>query len=112
MVGEGADADVVVVGAGAGGVAAALTLHRLGAKVVIVDRAAHRPILGESLPPAADGMLCDMGVQTALVGCGHLPVYGNRSMWGSDTPAETDFIHQPSGRGWRLDRAAFDAQLE
>ena len=41
----------------------------------------------------------------------HLPCYGNVSVWGGDEPATTDFIFDPNGHGWRLDRARFDATL-
>jgi flavin-dependent dehydrogenase len=33
------------------------------------------------------------------------------SLWGSETPYETDFIFNPYGVGWRLDRRRFDALL-
>ena len=33
------------------------------------------------------------------------------SVWGTDEPVATDFIFDPNGHGWHLDRARFDATL-
>lgn len=103
--------DVVVVGGGAAGAASAIALSRLGARVVVIDRRSTRPILGETLPPAAARVLAQVGLELEPAGRDHLPVYGNRSSWGSVVLAESDFIHQPPGHGWRIDRPAFDAEL-
>ena len=42
---------------------------------------------------------------------GHLPCYGNRAVWGSTMATETDFLRDPDGHGWHLDRALVDAWL-
>jgi flavin-dependent dehydrogenase len=42
---------------------------------------------------------------------GHLPSYGNRSVWGTDSPVERDFIFGTQGQGWQLDRLKFEAAL-
>jgi flavin-dependent dehydrogenase len=39
----------------------------------------------------------------------HSPAFGVRSAWGSDALVETDFLSNPLGEGWLLDRARFDA---
>jgi flavin-dependent dehydrogenase len=42
---------------------------------------------------------------------GHLPSYANRSAWGSSHLVDTDFLFNPYGAGWHLDRRRFDAML-
>lgn len=41
----------------------------------------------------------------------HQAAYGTRAAWGSATLTETDFLANPLGTGWQLDRSQFDAQL-
>lgn len=104
--------DVAVIGGGPAGSAAALTLAGAGVPVLMVDRGdvgAHT--VGESLPPAAAPLLRDLGVWERFLGDGHLPSHGNRSVWGNPTPDDHDFLSQPEGIGWHLDRPRFDAML-
>jgi len=103
--------DVAVIGGGPAGASAALALARLGARVALVDRGVARPRLGESLPPAAIPVLRELGVWAEPEAAGHRPTPGLRSHWGGPEAAEVDFVRQPYGPGWRLDRARFDAQL-
>src|SRR6185436_12644217 len=37
--------------------------------------------------------------------------HGNRAWWGSPEPTETDFLRDPEGPGWHLDRTRFEAWL-
>jgi flavin-dependent dehydrogenase len=68
--------------------------------------------IGEMLPPAAGVILRDLGVWEEFVSSGgHLPCYGNLSAWGSEVLQETDFIFDPHGHGWHLDRPLFDRFL-
>lgn len=104
--------DVVVFGAGPAGTAAAITLSRLGASVVVVERRLSRAWrIGESLPPAARPLLHTLGVLAEIDCDGHLPSFGNCSAWGTDQLAATDFIFNMNGSGWQLDRAKFDDRL-
>jgi hypothetical protein len=52
-----------------------------------------------------------MGLLDEFLAEGHSPCYGNRAVWGAATPVVTDFIHDPDGHGWHLDRARFDGWL-
>ena len=42
---------------------------------------------------------------------GHLPYYGNQSRWSSEVLKETDFLRDPLGHGWHLDRMEFESWL-
>jgi flavin-dependent dehydrogenase len=100
--------DVVIVGAGPAGAVAALNLAPTR-RVILVDRqvqAVRR--IGEAVPPAAPRLLIDMGLFDAFLAEGHTPCYGNRAVWGTVDPVETDFLRDPDGHGWHLDRVRFD----
>jgi flavin-dependent dehydrogenase len=104
--------DAVVVGGGPAGAVAAHALARGGNRVLLIDRpAAARRKLGESLPAAARPLLRDLGLSHVLANGRHNVCYGNASLWGTQEPVATDFIRDPNGLGWHLDRARFDADL-
>lgn len=104
-------ADVLILGAGPAGCTAALNLAR-DWRVIVVERNA-KPRLrpGESLPPAANPLLRDMGLLDSFRQQGHLPCFGNAYQWGSPEWRETDFLRDPNGHGWHLDRPRFEAWL-
>lgn len=103
--------DVLVVGAGPAGAVAALNLAPLRSVLLVERRVAATSRVGEALPPAARRLLGDMGLFEAFLAEGHLACYGNRVIWGDCTPTETDFLRDPDGNGWHLDRCRFDAWL-
>jgi flavin-dependent dehydrogenase len=79
---------------------------------LLVDRRATIvPRIGESLLPAARRLLADMGLWGSFVSEGHEPWHGNRAVWGGAEPRETDFLRDPDGHGWHLDRARFEQWL-
>ena len=41
----------------------------------------------------------------------HRPCYANRSSWGGDDVDTHDFLRDPHGHGWHVDRRRFDATL-
>jgi flavin-dependent dehydrogenase len=105
------EADVIIFGAGPAGATTALNLGPTR-RVVIVERRPGMPSrTGESLPPAARRLFHDMGLLDDFLAEGHLPCYGDRARWGDDAAAERDFIRDPDGNGWHLDRARFDGWL-
>jgi flavin-dependent dehydrogenase len=79
--------------------------------MLVERRVSTLPRVGEALPPAARRLLADMGVLDEFLAEGHTPCYGNRAVWGAGTLVVTDFIHDPDGHGWHLDRARFDGWL-
>jgi 2-polyprenyl-6-methoxyphenol hydroxylase-like FAD-dependent oxidoreductase len=102
--------DVLVVGGGPAGAVAALRLAGSGFDVILLDCA--RPAragLGETLPPHGRLLLQRAGVWEAFSCGGHLASSGITSYWGADSAQENDFLFNPYGCGWHLDRARFDA---
>lgn len=103
--------DVVIAGSGPAGAVAASVLSRVGRRVLLVDDVSlSKPKVGESLPGAARPLLRDLGVLSLVEG-NHLLSYGNVSAWGTENLITTDFIRDPNGLGWHLDRTQFDADL-
>lgn len=106
------DHEVIVVGGGPAGAAAALTLAKLGRRVLLVDASRGDDFrIGESAPAALRPLLRDLHVLDRILADHPLPCYGNVSVWGSAEPVTTDSIRDPHGHGWHLDRVRFDAAL-
>ena len=104
--------DVVIAGAGPAGSVAALVLARAGRRVLLLESGVgEERKVGESLPGAARPLLRDLGLLPLLERGGHALSYGNLSAWGSGELIAVDFIRDPNGPGWHLDRAKFDAGL-
>lgn len=104
--------DALVVGGGPAGATAALVLARAGLSVLLIDEPASSVRkVGESLPPAARPLLRDLDLLATVDNGAHLPAYGNLSAWGAETLRATDFLRDPHGLGWHLDRRQFDADL-
>jgi flavin-dependent dehydrogenase len=104
--------EVVVVGGGPGGAATALVLARLGQRVLLVERMRSDGFkIGESLPPVANALLREFDVWERFVSDGHLRCYATVSAWGAPRLQAVDFIFDPHGHGWHLDRRHFDASL-
>src|ERR1700734_3862392 len=104
--------DVLIAGGGPAGSIAARVLATSGLRVVLADRTdSAKPKIGESLPGVALRLLRSLGPPTPNLERAHRRIRGNLSCWGSDQLEVTDFIRDPDGPAWRLDRKRFDSEL-
>jgi 2-polyprenyl-6-methoxyphenol hydroxylase-like FAD-dependent oxidoreductase len=103
---------VVILGGGPAGGFAALELAQANFNVVLLERqsSSHWKI-GETLPPESRIHLQRLGYWRQFQSQGHLPCHGIVSVWGAAEPIEKDFIFNPCGHGWQLDRARFESEL-
>ncbi len=104
--------DVAVVGGGPAGAAAVLELANNGLRAILLESQPSPTCkIGETLPPEARLVLRSIGVWEMFLRDGQLPSAGICSSWGSSEVAERDFIFNPHGCGWQLDRAKFEGLL-
>jgi flavin-dependent dehydrogenase len=104
--------DVAIVGAGPAGAATARRLALQGPTVALIERSRFEiPRVGESLAPAVQPLLMDLGVWSAFLSLHPLPSYGTRALWGDATPVIHSHLASPWGCGWHVDRCAFDRML-
>jgi flavin-dependent dehydrogenase len=107
--------DVIVIGGGPAGSATAMTLARLGQRVLLVDDQGRAKFkLGESLPPPCVGLLKQFlgKIERADEGpCGMFRAAGNVSVWATEQAQTTDFFFTLTGFGLCVDRIAFDEAL-
>lgn len=103
---------VVVVGAGPAGSAAALRLRSHGLDVVVAEALRFdRPRIGESVPPDIGVLLERLGILDGFLAEDHERCLGSASAWGTGALGYNDFVTNPYGAGWHLDRVRFDAFL-
>jgi flavin-dependent dehydrogenase len=105
--------DIEICGAGPAGCALAIALARAGYSVLMLEREAtpaQRP--GESLPPEVRVPLAALGIWEKFLAAGHLPASGNHAFWGEDTGRHKDFLFNPYGNGWHIDRRRFGVMLQ
>jgi flavin-dependent dehydrogenase len=115
---------VAIIGGGPAGSATAIALLR-------ALQSSHRPVtgerfnvriyadppkgtfrVGESLPPAASGVLRALGLEHVTgPQAPHLACAGTSSLWGNNEPGHNDFMLDTMGQGYHLDREFFDVQL-
>jgi len=109
-----AGVDVAVIGAGPAGAVAACLLARAGCAVLLLDpriAGATSPKPGDALPGAALRVLqaCDLPLPSQNPA--HRPIRGNISAWGTPDAVYRDFLNEPDGPAWRLDRVVFEDEL-
>jgi flavin-dependent dehydrogenase len=104
--------DVLVIGGGPAGAAAAITLAKSGRRCAVLE--SHTaPVwkIGETLAPESRQILQSLGAWEEFEKAGHLPSAGNCSAWNSSELATQDFIFNPHGSAWQLDRPKFETTL-
>jgi flavin-dependent dehydrogenase len=103
---------VVILGGGPAGAFTALELAQAGCDVVLLERQpASGWKIGETLPPESRVHLQRLGYWERFQSQAHLPCPGVVSVWGEPVRIEKDFIVNPYGHGWQLDRARFESDL-
>lgn len=103
-------ADIIVVGAGPAGCAASTVLAEAGHAVLLVDRpAGARRALAESIPPSANRLLVELGMDRAVATAGFQPWTGN-TVWWADAPPRVEMF-APDAIGYQVERDRFDAVL-
>jgi flavin-dependent dehydrogenase len=103
---------VVVIGGGPAGAAVARRLALRDRDVALLEATAFDgPRFGETLPPEANPLLRELGLWDAFLASGPLESPGIVSAWGSSVPSETEFLRNPHGSGWHVDRNIFDRML-
>ena len=107
------DFDVVILGGGPAGCATALALARLGmSRVLVVEAGRYEAVrIGESIPPDIRVVLDELGVCEEFLKQDQEPCLGSCSSWGAAALGYNDFLFNPLGNGWHLDRRRFDAFL-
>lgn len=104
--------DILVLGGGPAGGAAALELAQAGCEVVLLERQATSGWkIGETLPPEARSHLQRLKHWETFQQSDHIANYGIVSSWGSSVPVEVDFMMNPYGHGWNLNRSRFENDL-
>lgn len=104
--------EVAVAGGGIAGSAACVALARLGVRPLWIAPAPvadDRP--GESLAPAANTFLKELGLARLLESPRHRRSNSLYSCWGSERLRERNAIVHLEGPGLVLDRPAFDAEV-
>jgi len=104
---------VTIIGGGPAGCATALALFAQGITDITVVEAGHYayPRIGESIPPNIRPLFAQLGILDTFLAEDHAPCVGSCSSWGDDVLGYNDFIANPHGSGWHLDRRRFEAFL-
>ena len=102
---------ILVVGGGPGGCAAAISLHRTGNDVVLLERS-RTPVdrVGETLAGEGVEILRELGVLAAFERLEARPSHLHRIHWGA-RQLERSALFVKTGPSRHLDRAAFDSML-
>ncbi|MGY3619301.1 tryptophan 7-halogenase [Bradyrhizobium sp. USDA 10063] len=101
----------VILGGGIAGCATALALRQRGLDdILIVEAGSYDTFqIGETIPPDTRLLLERLHIWNGFIEDRHEPCLGSRSAWGTDDIGYNDFLLNPRGAGWHLDRRKFGA---
>lgn len=104
---------MLIAGAGIAGCATAIAIGRRRPDLTVwLAGVPHgRPPVGESIPPDTRPLLGRLGLLPDFLAEGHRPCLGSAASWGSDELGYNDFLTNPYGTGWHLDRQRFERLL-
>lgn len=106
------EVDVVIIGGGPSGAASAIVLAKSGLRVALIERTNYESErVGETFPPEICIPLHELGLWERFKSAGHSESPGIISCWGNSRSYENDFIFDPFGNGWHVDRRQFDRML-
>lgn len=103
--------DIAIIGGGPAGTSAAIMLKKRHADLSILVLEASQYDswrVGESLHPDAGKAFRELEVWDGFLDHGPQEAIGNAAAWESGDIRINEFIHHPEGKGWHLDRVAFD----
>ena len=103
----------MILGGGPAGLATAIaTASQIKGNILLVEQYdfAHQRV-GENIPPETLILLKKLGLGEAFRQSGHQVCPSFASVWGKNDVGFNDFIVNPLGHSWRLNRRAFDNAL-
>lgn len=111
--------EVVILGGGPAGLATAIAcaqkqtnLAKEQSKICIVEQQPRGHMrVGENIPPETLILLKKLGLEQKFRASDHQPCPGFASVWGKKDVGYNDFIVNPMGHSWRLNRQAFDQDM-
>ncbi len=104
--------DAVIIGGGLAGTSCALRLAQGGWCVALLEASRRVPWkVGETLGPESRPVLLALGLWQEFQDAGHVRSHGNVSAWGGEEIDERDFIFNPHGHAWQLNRVHFEESL-
>ncbi|WP_139488397.1 NAD(P)/FAD-dependent oxidoreductase [Brevibacillus dissolubilis] len=107
------ETDVLILGGGPAGLATAIKLAELGIRSRIIGRQMpKRERIGESLSPSSVPLLKQLGLWETFKKDNHNKCYGNKSSWGSPDLHYHDFIQDPNGHAWHINRQLFEQRMQ
>ena len=104
--------DVVIAGGGPAGLSTSIHLRRrFGLNTLVLMKDTRKHSVGEVLPPIAKEELARLGVWEEFRHSCCVASAGISTWWGGAERRNWDYIFDPHGSGWNIDRRAFEALL-
>jgi flavin-dependent dehydrogenase len=105
--------NICILGGGPAGLSAAIACANSieGNIVVVEQQSLGQQRVGENIPPETLLLLRKLGLDKQFHQSGHQPCPGFASVWGKSDVGYNDFIVNPMGHSWRLNRQTFDQCL-